>query len=171
MWKFLPESWRLDQNEGSCCYARQPRRGLVTPCCGLSALQPWSQCWQPGTRKRHPILWYTSARLLEPAVISKERCGQNSLECVWTKSRGWALFQGWALFHKTRVKCFRYILPTLIFIDAIPKKKGALKLLLGSCLSQKFLEVKPLETTETTEMTISQEHFFQLTMRKCDVSG
>ena len=35
-------------------------------------MQPWSQCWRPGTRKRHPILWCTSARLLEPAITSKE---------------------------------------------------------------------------------------------------
>ena len=30
MWELLPESWRLDQSEGSCCHARRPRRGLVT---------------------------------------------------------------------------------------------------------------------------------------------
>ena len=97
---------------------------------------------------------------------------------IGPKVGGGHSFEGGCSFAKLwyNIKCFSYILPTLIFIDAIPKKVelGALKLLLRSCLGQKLPQVKPLETTETTEtteMSISQEHFFQLSTCKCDVSG
>ena len=76
VWELLPESWRLDQSEGSCFHARRLRRGQVTN------FLLWTECFATliavlATRylERHPILWRTSTRLLEPAVTLKEWLG------------------------------------------------------------------------------------------------
>ena len=60
------------------------------------------------------------------------RVGAHSIKLNtgnWTKSRGGHSFEGGRSFTKLgyNIKCFRYILPTLMFIDAIPKKKRRIR--------------------------------------------
>ena len=72
------------------------------------------------------------------------------------------------MFFKSCIKCFRYILLTSMFIDAIPKKS---RIRCSEIASEVMFGPKVTASEGTWnnwnhEMTISQEHFFQLLTQK-----
>ena len=111
-------------------------------------------------------LWLSMQSLLQ---------GANRIQEIRTKVGGGHSFKGGRSFVKLgyNIKSYRYILPTPMFIDTIPKKS---RIRCSETASEVMFGPKVI-ASETTlnnwnpEMTISQEHFFQLSMRKCDVSG